>query len=126
MPKDKGGRGASPYASNAAGKVWAKYNWSGHAKGTTIMTAAMIEKFGSDELKRDVLAPILAGEAVCSLGYSEPGSGSDVFAAQTKATPEGNGWRIDGTKMFTSGANSVRLCADADAHQSRTCPSTRG
>jgi alkylation response protein AidB-like acyl-CoA dehydrogenase len=45
------------------------------------------------------------GEVICSLGYSEPGSGSDVFAAQCRATPDGNGWRIDGTKMFTSGAN---------------------
>jgi len=62
-------------------------------------------RFTSSEPKRDVLQPILAGKAICSLGYSEPGSGSDVFAAQTKATPEGNGWRIDGTKMFTSGAN---------------------
>jgi 3-oxochol-4-en-24-oyl-CoA dehydrogenase len=87
LPPEQGGRGVSPYASHAAGKVWAKYNWSGHARGTTMMTAAII------------------GDAICSLGYSEPGSGSDVFAAQTKATPEGNGWRIDGTKMFTSGAN---------------------
>ncbi len=104
LPKEQGGRGASPYASYAAGKVWGKYNWSGHSKGTTMMTAAIIEKFGSDELKETVLKPILAGRAICSLGYSEPGSGSDVFAAQTKATQEGNGWRIDGTKMFTSGA----------------------
>jgi alkylation response protein AidB-like acyl-CoA dehydrogenase len=69
------------------------------------MVAAIIRAFGSDEVKAEVLSKIVAGEAVCSLGYSEPGSGSDVFAAQTKATPEGNGWRIDGQKMFTSGAN---------------------
>ena len=105
LPPEKGGRGATPYASFAAGSVWEKHGWSGHAKGTTMMVAAMIDKFGSDELKQDVLRPILAGEIVCSLGYSEPGSGSDVFAAQTKATRDGNGWRIDGTKMFTSGAN---------------------
>ena len=105
LPPEKGGRGATPYASFAAGSVWEKHGWSGHAKGTTMMVAAMIDKFGSDELKADVLKPILAGEIVCSLGYSEPGSGSDVFAAQTKATRDGNGWRIDGTKMFTSGAN---------------------
>ncbi|MBW8785050.1 MAG: acyl-CoA dehydrogenase family protein, partial [Novosphingobium sp.] len=104
-PKDKGGRGAAPYASHAASGVWEEHGWSGHAAGTTQMVAAIIERFGSDELKRDVLAPILAGEVVCSLGYSEPGSGSDVFAAQCRATPDGNGWRIDGTKMFTSGAN---------------------
>ena len=47
----------------------------------------------------------IAGEALCSLGFSEPGSGSDVFSAKTRATPDGNGWRIDGSKMFTSGAN---------------------
>ncbi len=105
LTREKGGRGATPYASFAAGSVWEKHGWSGHAKGTTMMVAAMIDKFGSDELKADVLKPILAGEVVCSLGYSEPGSGSDVFAAQTKATRDGNGWRIDGTKMFTSGAN---------------------
>jgi len=105
LPPEKGGRGVSPYASHAAGKVWAKYNWSGHAKGTTIMTAAIIDAYGSDEAKEQILKPILAGEAICSLGYSEPGSGSDVFAVQTKATPDGNGWRIEGTKMFTSGAN---------------------
>jgi alkylation response protein AidB-like acyl-CoA dehydrogenase len=69
------------------------------------MVAAIMDRFGSDELRRDVLGPVLRGEAICSLGYSEPGSGSDVFAAQTRATPDGNCWRIDGTKMFTSGAN---------------------
>jgi alkylation response protein AidB-like acyl-CoA dehydrogenase len=56
-------------------------------------------------LKQDVLPRIMSGEVICSLGYSEPASGSDVFAAQCRATPDGNGWRIDGTKMFTSGAN---------------------
>ncbi|MCW1431759.1 acyl-CoA dehydrogenase family protein [Novosphingobium sp. JCM 18896] len=105
LPPEKGGRAASPYASHAVASVWEEHGWTGHAKGTTMMVAAMIDKFGSPELKEEVLKPILAGEKICSLGYSEPGSGSDVFAAQTKATPEGNGWRIDGTKMFTSGAN---------------------
>jgi alkylation response protein AidB-like acyl-CoA dehydrogenase len=105
LPPEKGGRGASPYASHAVSAVWEEHGWSGHAKGTTGMVAAIIDKFGSEELRREVLEPIRRGEAICSLGYSEPGSGSDVFAAQTRAVPDGNGWRIDGTKMFTSGAN---------------------
>ncbi len=104
-PKDRGGRGAPPYARHAAAEVWEAHGWSGHAAGTTQMVAAIMDRFGSDELRRDVLGPVLRGEAICSLGYSEPGSGSDVFAAQTRATPDGNCWRIDGTKMFTSGAN---------------------
>ncbi len=104
-PKEKGGRGASPYASHAAHAMFEKHNWSGHAIGTTQMVAAIVDRFGGEELRREVFEPIMRGEKICSLGYSEPGSGSDVFAAQCKATPDGNGWRIDGTKMFTSGAN---------------------
>ena len=104
-PKEKGGRGASPYASHAASAQFEDHHWSGHAIGTTQMVAAIVDRYGGEELHREVLGPIMRGEAICSLGYSEPGSGSDVFAAQCKATPEGNGWRIDGTKMFTSGAN---------------------
>jgi 3-oxochol-4-en-24-oyl-CoA dehydrogenase len=104
-PVEAGGRNAAPYAMNALSQVWEKHGWGSHASGTTGMVGAIIRRFGSDELKRDVLAKIEAGEIICSLGYSEPASGSDVFAAQCRATPEGNGWRIDGTKMFTSGAN---------------------
>jgi alkylation response protein AidB-like acyl-CoA dehydrogenase len=74
--------------------------------GVSNMVGTIIRRFGSEELKREVLTKIAAGEAICSLGYSEPGSGSDVFAAATRATrEEDNVWRIDGQKMFTSGAN---------------------
>jgi alkylation response protein AidB-like acyl-CoA dehydrogenase len=46
-----------------------------------------------------------SGDAVSSLGYTEPGSGSDVAAAQTRAVRDGDDWVINGQKMFTSGAN---------------------
>jgi alkylation response protein AidB-like acyl-CoA dehydrogenase len=69
------------------------------------MVGAIIRQFGSEELKREALSKIVSGDAICCLGYSEPSSGSDVFAAQTKATRDGGGWRIGGQKMFTSGAN---------------------
>lgn len=103
-PARLGGRDASPYAMEAAMKVWEHFNWTTHARGTTNIIGLMIDRFGSEELKADLLPRIISGEIVCSLGYSEPGSGSDVFAAKTRAVREGNGWRIDGQKMFTSGA----------------------
>ena len=103
-PKEAGGRAAPPYAMNALHQAWEEVGWSSHAISTTGLVGAMIRLFGSDELKREVLTKIVAGESVCSLGYSEPGCGSDVFAAQTRATRDGEGWRIDGSKMFTSGA----------------------
>jgi alkylation response protein AidB-like acyl-CoA dehydrogenase len=104
-PKEYGGREAPPYVMNALNRVWEEQGWSSHAVSTTGMVGTMIRMFGSDELKAEVLPKIVAGEAICSLGYSEPSCGSDVFAAQTRATRHGEGWRINGSKMFTSGAN---------------------
>jgi alkylation response protein AidB-like acyl-CoA dehydrogenase len=104
-PKELGGRGASRSAAAAAREVWEDHAWTTHVVGVIEIVALMIERYGGEDLKREVLSKILSGEAICSLGYSEPGGGSDVFAAKTRATPDGNGWRIDGQKMFTSGAN---------------------
>jgi alkylation response protein AidB-like acyl-CoA dehydrogenase len=106
--KEFGGRDASPYASSAVSGVWEDHEWSSHSVGTTNMVGFIMQRFGSDELKAEALAKVVAGEAVCSLGFSEPGAGSDVFAAVTRATPDGNGWRINGSKMFTSGANIAK------------------
>jgi alkylation response protein AidB-like acyl-CoA dehydrogenase len=104
-PKEWGGRASPPYALNAASHVWEAHGWTSHVMGVSNMVGTIIRRFGTDELKREVLTKIAAGEAICSLGYSEPGSGSDVFAAATRATRDGDVWRIDGQKMFTSGAN---------------------
>ena len=104
-PKEWGGRAAPPYALNAASHVWEAHGWTSHVMGVSNMVGTIIRRFGTDLLKSEVLTKIAAGEAICSLGYSEPGSGSDVFAAATRATRDGDGWRIDGQKMFTSGAN---------------------
>lgn len=127
LPAAIGGRNASPYAVNAAMGEWEEQNWSGYATATTQMVAYMIHRFGSPEAKEEVLSRIVAGDAICSLGFSEPGSGSDVFAAKTRATPVEDGWRIDGQKMFTSGANIAdyvlmltRTDPDAPKHKGLT------
>lgn len=52
--------------------------------------------------RETVLEPILAGDAIPCLGYSEPESGSDVAAATTRAVRHGDEWSIQGQKMFTS------------------------
>jgi alkylation response protein AidB-like acyl-CoA dehydrogenase len=105
MPKDVGGRGLNAYAVTAARDAFEEEGWNNPVAGVAQMVALIMHRYGSDELKQDVLAKVMAGDAICSLGYSEPGSGSDVFAAQCRAIPDGNGWKIEGTKMWTSGAN---------------------
>src|SRR5690242_15002915 len=66
--------------------------------GPTIM------RFGSDEQKAYFLPRILAGDLHFSIGYSEPGSGTDLASLQTKAVlDEASGeWVINGQKMWTS------------------------
>ena len=104
-PKEWGGRAAPPYALNAASHVWEAHGWTSHVMGVSNMVGTIIRRFGTEQLQREVLTKVAAGEAICSLGYSEPRCGSDVFAATTRAIREGDEWRIDGQKMFTSGAN---------------------
>lgn len=127
-PKEFGGRDAEPYVLNALRQVWEEHGWTSHPVGTTDLVGTMIRKAGGDELKEEVLTKIISGDAICSLGYSEPGCGSDVFAAKTKATQlEDGSWRIDGAKMWTSGANIaqyvlmlVRTNPDVPKHKGLT------
>ncbi|MCJ2177527.1 acyl-CoA dehydrogenase [Novosphingobium album (ex Hu et al. 2023)] len=128
LPKDVGGRGLSPYEVTAARDAFEEEGWNNPVAGVAQMVALIIYRFGTDELKRDVLTKVMSGDAICSLGYSEPGCGSDVFAAQCKATQQDDGsWLIDGTKMWTSGANLtdyvLMLCRtdpDAPKHKGLT------
>ncbi|RNL79466.1 acyl-CoA dehydrogenase family protein [Nocardioides marmorisolisilvae] len=64
--------------------------------GPTIM------RFGTDAQKEEILPKILKGEMHFSIGYSEPGSGTDLASLQTKARLEDGEWVINGQKMWTS------------------------
>ena len=77
-------------------------------------------KYAADEIKKDVLPRITRGECCFCIGMSEPNSGSDLFAASTKATKTDQGWRVNGTKLWTSNAHH----ADYMIGLFRTSPST--
>lgn len=61
-----------------------------------------IAAFGSDEQKARYLPPLLAGEALISLGMSEPDAGSAVTDLTTSCTEDGDGWRLNGSKVFST------------------------
>ncbi len=62
-------------------------------------------KYAPEHVKADILPRICRGELCFVIGMSEPGSGSDLFAAKTKATKTDGGWRINGSKIWTSNAH---------------------
>jgi 3-oxocholest-4-en-26-oyl-CoA dehydrogenase alpha subunit len=97
--------------------------------GTTAMVARSVEKFGSEELRNEVLPGVFSGHVRLCLGYTEPEGGSDVATCKTRAVRDADGlsWVINGSKMFTTGAHNCQYVflitntdPDASKHQSLT------
>lgn len=64
----------------------------------------LLLKFGTETQRMAVLPRIAAGECQVCIGMSEPDAGSDLAAVRTRAERVGNGWRINGTKLWTTNA----------------------
>jgi len=62
-------------------------------------------KYAPEPIKLDILPRICRGEVCFAIGMSEPGSGSDLFAARARARRTNEGWVLDGTKVWTSNAH---------------------
>jgi citronellyl-CoA dehydrogenase len=92
----------------------------------TDMATPALARFGSDELRRDFLAPSITGEAVFSIGVSEPHAGSDVAAIKTNARKDGDDYVINGTKMWiTTSTQADYICllvntSDEPAHKNKS------
>jgi citronellyl-CoA dehydrogenase len=92
----------------------------------TDMCTPALARFGSDELRKQFLAPAISGDMVGCLGVSEPGGGSDVAAVKTTAKSDGDDYIINGTKMWiTNGLKADWCCllantSDGKPHESKS------
>ncbi|MEE2768686.1 MAG: acyl-CoA dehydrogenase family protein [Actinomycetota bacterium] len=93
----------------------------------TMLVAGVVHALGTEFHRTEVLEKLLTGRHYCCLGYSEPDHGSDVAAVTTRAIPEGEGWVIDGQKMWTTMAHEsdwvlllTRTNPDVEKHRGLT------
>ena len=92
----------------------------------TDMATPALARYGSDELRREFLAPAIAGEQVAAIGVSEPQAGSDVAQLKTTARVDGDDYVINGSKMWiTNGMKADWICllantSDGPAHKNKS------
>ena len=68
---------------------------------------AMLEKYGSEEIKEEMLPSIVKGRTFMGIGSTEPSGGSDVMNEKSNAVRKGNGWSVSGEKVYISGVREA-------------------
>src|ERR1700743_1649977 len=92
----------------------------------TDMATPALARFGSDEVRREFLAPSISGDVVACIGVSEPGAGSDVASIKTSARSDGDDYVINGGKMWiTNGVTADWICllantGDGPVHRNKS------
>ncbi|MDM0018470.1 acyl-CoA dehydrogenase family protein [Variovorax saccharolyticus] len=113
-PEAYGGLGLDFSYGVAAAEAMGYARAQGVAMGVGVqsnMATPALAAFGSDALKREFLAPAIAGEMVASIGVSEQGAGSDVASLKTRARRDGDDYVISGSKMWiTNGTQADWIC----------------
>jgi alkylation response protein AidB-like acyl-CoA dehydrogenase len=110
-PTAYGGGGGSVWDQTVVREeMWAHHEPRGAQYMGLNWVGPAIMAFGTDAQKQQHLSAIAAGAVIWCQGFSEPDAGSDLAALATRATPDGDGWRINGQKIWTSYAGMAQWC----------------
>lgn len=107
IPEEYGGQGADYLYDVVVFEEMARSGYTG--PGFLIhcdLVATYIKSFGTEEQKKHWLPKMVSGEAIGSLGMTEPHAGSDLKAIRTKAIRDGDDFVINGQKVFISNGQS--------------------
>jgi alkylation response protein AidB-like acyl-CoA dehydrogenase len=103
-PKEYGGQEGDGVYEHLLNEALARRGGPQIGKGVGIVGKTII-RHGNERLKREFLPKILRNEVEFAVGYSEPNAGSDAASMQLKATRDGDGWRLNGQKTWTTSAH---------------------
>jgi len=102
------GRGASPLEQLVIEQEFATAGLKKLSLGITAWNILTIIQHGTEEQKQRFLEPLWCGEEIWCQLFSEPGAGSDAAGVQTRGTRVEGGWKVNGQKVWTSGAHKAR------------------
>jgi acyl-CoA dehydrogenase len=104
-------------------EFWAVDPGIGQAILSTTFGSELLLLYGTEDQKQLILPELVAGEAIISTAITEPDAGSDVTSVRTTAVKDGDGWVINGSKMFnTNGTIAtwiLMFCMTNPEHPSR-------
>ncbi|MGD9598259.1 MAG: acyl-CoA dehydrogenase family protein [Steroidobacteraceae bacterium] len=103
-PKAYGGQAGIGFHEYLLNEKLASVGGPQLGKGTGVVGKTLI-KVASEKLKQEFLPKILNAEIEFAIGYSEPSAGSDAAAMRLKAERKGEGWVLNGQKVFTTSAH---------------------
>ena len=103
-PKEYGGQGGRGFYEYLLNEKLSSVGAPQLGKGTGVVGKTLI-KVASEKLKKEFLPQILNAEIEFAIGYSEPSAGSDAAAMRLKAERKGDGWVLNGQKVFTTSAH---------------------
>ncbi len=126
-PRQYGGAGADTLAYTLCMEEVSKVDAS---TGITIsvhtsLCCSCINNYGTEEQKQKFLRPLVDGSQIGSFGLTETNAGSDVQGAQTVAVKDGEGWILNGSKIFTTNSGFADVCI-VFALTDRTVPAAKG
>ena len=107
VPEEHGGLGLGMLASATFSEALGASTFAGFDVTVLVhtdMAGPHLINSGNDEQLAEWVPKMLAGEAIFSIGVSEPDAGSDVAGIRTSAVKDGDGWRINGRKMYITNA----------------------
>lgn len=107
-PREYGGMGLNPSKRIIMSEVFDQHGCSRYADNGVMMVGPLLIRFGTPAQRDFYLPKILSGEHVWSQGYSEPNSGSDLASLRTEALWNGDGWTINGQKIWISRGNQAQ------------------